>query len=289
MPSTRTGLLRLASPPEARRQAEAWRAEGLSVGLVPTMGALHRGHLSLVERARRENDRVIVSVFVNPLQFGPGEDFERYPRDLEADLHQLDQPGADAVYTPSVEAMYPPDATTRVQVGAVGQPLEGEFRPGHFEGVATVVLKLFNACRPHRAYFGQKDAQQVAVVGRMARDLDTGVEIVACPTVREPDGLALSSRNAYLSTEERAAATVLSRALRQAAQAWADGERDPGRLRAAMHEVLREEPLARPDYAEVVDPATFRPGLPLAVLAVRVGSTRLIDNHDLSVPFPRVQ
>jgi len=257
----------------------------LSIGLVPTMGALHRGHLSLVERARAENDRVIVSVFVNPLQFGPGEDFERYPRDLQGDLTKLEAAGADAVYTPSVQAMYPPSATTRVLVGEVAEPLEGKSRPGHFEGVATVVLKLFEACRPDRAYFGQKDAQQAAVVTRMARDLDTGVEIVVSPTVREPDGLALSSRNAYLSAAERRAALVLSRALEAANQAWAGGERDPARLRAVLHEVLAAEPLAAVDYAEVVDPATFRPGVPLAVMAVRVGGTRLIDNHPLGTLF----
>jgi len=249
------------------------------------MGALHRGHMSLVERARAENDRVIVSVFVNPLQFGPGEDFERYPRNLEADLQLLAGAGADAVYTPTVEAMYPPGATTRVVVHEVADPLEGEFRPGHFEGVATVVLKLFNACPPDRAYFGQKDAQQVAVVTRMARDLDTGVEIVVCPTVREADGLALSSRNAYLSAEARRAATVLSRALRAAGAAWTRGERDPGRLRSVLHETLASEPLAAVEYAEVVDPVSFRPGLPLAVLAVRIGTTRLIDNHALGTPF----
>ncbi|HEY8642210.1 MAG TPA: pantoate--beta-alanine ligase, partial [Candidatus Dormibacteraeota bacterium] len=253
--------------------------------LVPTMGALHSGHLSLVERARAENDQVVVSVFVNPLQFGPGEDFERYPRDLEADLHLLGSAGADAVYTPTLEAMYPPGATTRVVVHEVAGPLEGESRPGHFEGVATVVVKLFNACRPDRAYFGQKDAQQAAVVTRMARDLDTGVEIVVCPTVREADGLAISSRNAYLSPEQRRAATVLSRALGAAEAAWTSGERDPERLRSILRQTLSAEPLAAVVYAEVVDPETFRPGVPLAVLAVRIGTTRLIDNHVLGMPF----
>jgi pantoate--beta-alanine ligase len=249
------------------------------------MGALHRGHLALVEQARAENDRVIVSVFVNPLQFGPGEDFERYPRDLEGDLKLLAGAGADAVYTPTLEAMYPPGSTTRVAVGAIAEPLEGEFRPGHFEGVATVVLKLLNACRPDRAYFGQKDAQQAAVVRRLARDLDTGVEIAVCPIVREADGLALSSRNAYLSAEQRAAAAVLSRALGEAQAAWEAGERDPARLREVLHGTLAREPLAAVDYAEVVDPETFRRGLPLAVMAVRVGATRLIDNHLLGSPF----
>jgi pantoate--beta-alanine ligase len=249
------------------------------------MGALHRGHLALADRARAENDRVIVSVFVNPLQFGPGEDFERYPRDLESDLQLLAGAGADAVYTPTQAAMYPPGSTTRVVVGEIAEPLEGEFRPGHFEGVATVVLKLFNACRPDRAYFGQKDAQQAAVVSRLARDLDTGVEVVVAPIVREPDGLALSSRNAYLSAQERAAALALSRALQEARAAWEAGERDPARLREALRRTLAGEPLGAVDYAEVVDPESFRPGLPLAVLAVRIGSTRLVDNHLLSSPF----
>src|SRR6266700_3794519 len=190
--------------PDARSQSEAWRCEGLRVGLVPTMGALHAGHLSLVGRARAECDRTVVSIFVNPLQFGPGEDFERYPRQLAADLAALREAGVDAVYRPSVDAMYPAGATTRVRVAELDEVLEGECRPGHFEGVATVVLKLFEAVRPHRAYFGQKDGQQARLVTRLARDLDTGVQVVVCPTVREPDGLALSSRNVYLRGPERA-------------------------------------------------------------------------------------
>ena len=269
-----------------RDLSRGWRAHGQTVGLVPTMGALHAGHMSLVERACAENDRVVVSIFVNPLQFGPHEDLSRYPRSPERDAELLRAAGIDAIYKPSVATMYPPDATTRVVVHGVSEPLEGAARPGHFEGVTTVVAKLFNAIEADRAYFGQKDAQQAAVVRRMASDLDMGVEIVVCPTVREPDGLALSSRNAYLSPDERRAATCLSRALRAGARAYQAGERDPARLRAVLREVLDTEPLARVDYAEVVDPATFRAPGALAVLAVRVGQTRLIDNHDLELPFP---
>jgi pantoate--beta-alanine ligase len=252
------------------------------------MGALHEGHLSLVRRAREENDRVAVSVFVNPLQFGPGEDFETYPRRLEEDLAALAVERVDAAYLPSTTEMYPPGATTRVEVHDLDEVLEGVHRPGHFSGVATVVLKLFNAVRPDRAYFGQKDAQQAAVVRRLARDLDTGVEVRVCPTVRELDGLALSSRNAYLSPDERRAAAALSEALREANRAWLAGERDPVRLSGAMRATLAAEPLAAPDYAEVVDPQTFRepgPGSMLAVLAVRIGRTRLIDNHLLGQPL----
>jgi pantoate--beta-alanine ligase len=250
------------------------------------MGALHAGHLSLVERACQENDRVVVSIFVNPIQFGPGEDFERYPRDPERDAALLAKAGVDAIYLPTVAAMYPPGSSTRIHVAAVSEPLEGQARPGHFDGVATVVAKLFTAVEPDRAYFGQKDAQQVAVVKRMARDLDFHVEIRVCPTVREPDGLARSSRNAYLSVEERKAAASLSSALRVAAGAYAGGERQPQRLREILRERLEAEPLAQVEYAELVDPETFTPPGSLAVLAVRIGRTRLIDNHDLAMEFP---
>lgn len=262
-----------------------WAAEGRSTGLVPTMGALHAGHLSLVGLAREENDVVVVSVFVNPIQFGPAEDFARYPRDFERDAGLLKAAEVDAIYRPSVDSMYPPGSTTRVLVDGVAEPLEGQRRPGHFQGVATVVTKLLAAVRPDRVYFGQKDAQQVAVVRRLAADLDLGVEIRVGSTVREPDGLALSSRNAYLSASERRAAVALSAALREAARAWRAGERDPARLREVMAARLAAEPLVRVDYAEVVDPATFRPPGSLAVLAAYVGGTRLIDNADLSVPF----
>ena len=269
-----------------RAASRRWRRDGRSIGLVPTMGALHAGHLSLVEAARAENDVVVVSVFVNPLQFGPGEDLDRYPRDWERDLRVLTEAEVDAVYRPSTEAMYPPGATTRVRVGEVSEPLEGTARPVHFEGVATVVTKLLTAVEPDRAYFGQKDAQQVAVVKRLARDLDMGVEIRVVPTVRELDGLALSSRNAYLSSAERKAAIALSAALREGAAAYASGEREPSRLEAVLRRRLGAEPLVEVEYAELVDPATFRKPGTLAVLAARVGKTRLIDNHDLAFPFP---
>ena len=263
-----------------------WRREGKSIGLVPTMGALHAGHLSLVEAARRENEVVVVSVFVNPIQFGPTEDLARYPRDWERDRKLLSEAEVDAVYRPLTEAMYPPGASTRVHVGDVSEALEGAARPGHFEGVATVVAKLFAAVEPDRAYFGQKDAQQVAVVKRMTRDLDLGVEIRVVPTVREADGLALSSRNTYLDPQERKAAASLSAALREASKAYAAGDRDPDRLRVVLRDRLRTEPLVHVDYAEMVDPATFRKPGTLAVLAARIGKTRLIDNHDVSFPFP---
>ncbi len=268
-----------------RQASRRWRSAGRSIGLVPTMGALHAGHLSLVELARRENDVVVVSVFVNPIQFGPAEDFARYPRDFERDARMLAAAQVDAVYRPSTGSMYPPGATTRVRVGGVAEPLEGAARPGHFEGVATVVAKLFAAVGPDRAYFGQKDAQQVAVIKRLAADLDLGVEIRVGATIREPDGLALSSRNAYLNADERQAAVALCSALRKATAAWAEGERDPSKLREVMSGRLDAEPLIRVDYAEVVDPATFSSPGRLAVIAAFVGKTRLIDNHDLSVPF----
>jgi len=263
-----------------------WRAQGLEVGLVPTMGALHAGHLRLIEAARAENKVVVVSVFVNPIQFGPGEDFARYPRDPARDAGLLSAAGVDAVYRPSVEVMYPPGSSTRVRVSGVADPLEGAARPGHFEGVATVVSKLLTATEPDRAYFGQKDAQQAAVVKRLIRDLDFPVEIRVCPTVREPDGLALSSRNAYLGPDERRAAASLSSALRLAAEAYAAGEHRPDHLRAVLCGRLEAEPLTRVEYAEVVDPETFTPPGTLAVLAVGIGKTRLIDNHDLSKVFP---
>ena len=263
-----------------------WRGDGRRIGLVPTMGALHAGHLSLVAEARRENEIVIASIFVNPIQFGAGEDFNCYPRDLDSDADMLRRAGIDGIYRPSVEAMYPPGSSTRVHVSGVADPLEGTARPGHFEGVATVVTKLFGAVEPDRAYFGQKDAQQVAVVKRMTRDLDLGVEICVCSTVREPDGLALSSRNAYLSPPERKAAVCLSSALRLATEAYSRGERGPEQLRQVLRARLDAEPLAKVDYAEIVDPETFRSPGTLAVLAVRVGGTRLIDNHELTRPFP---
>jgi pantoate--beta-alanine ligase len=242
--------------------------------------------MRLVEAARRENDVVVASVFVNPIQFGPHEDLDRYPRDWDRDFRLLSEAEVDAVYRPSVGDMYPSDASTRVHVDGLAEPLEGAARLGHFEGVATVVTKLLGAVEPDRAYFGQKDAQQVAVVQRVARDLDLGVVIRVVPTVREPDGLALSSRNAYLDPDERRAAASLSSALRQATAAYAEGERNPERLRHILHARLGAEPLVTIDYAEVVDAATFRKPGTLAVIAARIGKTRLIDNHDLSQSWP---
>jgi pantoate--beta-alanine ligase len=265
--------------------SRGWRAEGHTIGLVPTMGALHAGHMSLVQRACNENARVVVSLFVNPIQFGPNEDLERYPTSQQHDFELLQQAGVSAVYMPAAGAMYPPQAATRVRVSGITEALEGAARPGHFEGVATVVAKLLSAAEPDRAYFGQKDAQQVAVVKRLAADLDTGVKIVVCRTVREADGLALSSRNAYLAPQERQSASCLSFALERAAKAYKMGERDLKELRRGILEVFQAEPLAKVDYVELVDPETFRPPGTLALVAVWIGKTRLIDNHDLATPF----
>jgi len=253
-----------------------------SLGLVPTMGSLHRGHSALVGRARRENEHVGVSLFVNPAQFGPTEDLARYPRDLPRDERILRDAGCDVLFAPATQEMYPAGFETMVDVGSVASPLEGERRPGHFRGVATVVLKLFGVFQPDRAYFGQKDAQQLSVIRRMVRDLNLPVMVEACATVREEDGLALSSRNAYLSPEQRRAAPVLHRALCAGRDLWVRGERQGEALRRVMREALAAEPLARPGYVSVADPATLAEldraeGPALLSLAVFVGSTRLID------------
>ncbi|HME80695.1 MAG TPA: pantoate--beta-alanine ligase [Candidatus Eremiobacteraceae bacterium] len=258
------------------------------VGFVPTMGALHAGHVSLVERARRECASVIVSIFVNPLQFGPAEDFDRYPRTPERDGAVLDRAGTDLVFAPSHDEMYPPGSQFTVTPGALAARLEGERRPGFFGGVATVVLKLFNIVAPDVAYFGQKDAQQLAVVSRMVRDLDLPVRITACATVREADGLALSSRNAYLDAGQRAAAPRLYAALTQVARSLEAGERDVERAVAQAEATL---PPLKMDYLAVVDPAVFEPlrtapqdaGL-LVVGAAFAGPTRLIDNMEVHTP-----
>ena len=257
-----------------------------SVGLVPTMGALHEGHLTLVRRALQANDHVWVSIFVNPTQFGPNEDFAAYPRDVERDLALLEQEGVEAVFLPSVEEMYPPDATTYVDAGPVTEVLEGAFRPGHFRGVTTVVLKLLNIVQPTRAYFGRKDAQQLVVIRRMVRDLDLNVEVVPVDTVREADGLALSSRNAYLNQTERKAALCLSEALSLAREMWTRGARDAEAFRQRMRDVIGEEELARIDYVSVADPESLQElarikGKALVSMAVRIGRTRLIDNATL--------
>jgi pantoate--beta-alanine ligase len=269
---------------ETIAEVRRWHGEGAGpVGLVPTMGYLHAGHLSLVARSRAENRRVAASIFVNPTQFAPHEDLARYPRDLDRDRRLLEEAGCDLLFVPSREEMYPPGGETRVDVGAVARPLEGERRPGHFQGVATVVLKLFGIFQPQRAYFGEKDAQQLAVIRRLVGDLDVPVDVVGCPIVREPDGLAMSSRNSYLDAGERRAAPVLYRALLAARDAFRKGERDAEALRAVLRSVLQAEPRARIDYASVADAATFselarvdRPAR--ALLAVFIGRARLIDN-----------
>jgi len=256
-------------------------------GLVPTMGALHEGHLSLVRRARAENEHVVVSIFVNPTQFAPGGDFNKYPRTLERDLELLEPLGVDLVFAPSVEEIYPRDFQTYVEVEEVAKPLEGEHRPGHFRGVATVVTKLFNILQPDRAYFGQKDAQQVVVIRQLVRDLNIPVEIVVGKTMREPDGLAMSSRNAYLSPEERQAASVLYRALCAAREEWLRGERDGEKLRETMRRVLAQEPRAQVEYVSAADSGTLTElnvvqDRVLLSMAVRFGMTRLIDNFLLA-------
>lgn len=265
---------------ESAREA---RAESRIIGLVPTMGALHAGHVALVQRARRDCDPVIASIFVNPKQFGPKEDFAKYPRTLEADSEKLSAAGVDALFLPDAAEIYPAGFRTYISVEGLSERLEGRSRPGHFRGVATVVLKLLEIVQPNFAYFGRKDAQQVRIISQMARDLNLDTEIVVCPIVREPDGLALSSRNAYLNAEERRAATVLHRALEAAKAELAAGTRDALHLQAVLRKVLEAEPLAAVDYAEIADADTFEPVTRVArpcyvLLAVFLGKTRLIDN-----------
>jgi len=253
------------------------------VGFVPTMGYLHDGHLALVKQARAENPSVVVSVFVNPTQFGPREDFKQYPRDTQHDLALLEKEETDIVFMPPVDEMYPPQFDSRVEVGKLTERLEGASRPGHFRGVTTIVAKLFNIIQPNRAYFGQKDAQQLLVIKKMAADLNMNLEIVAVPTVREPDGLAMSSRNTYLNPQERQAALVLYKALGLAQELWSQGERDAGRIRRQMKALIRKQPLAGIDYVSIADTETLdeldtlKPPA-LVSLAVRIGKTRLIDN-----------
>jgi pantoate--beta-alanine ligase len=253
------------------------------VGLVPTMGYLHAGHLSLVRRAREECDYVVVSIFVNPTQFGPKEDLSKYPRDLERDLSLLEPLGVDLVWMPTEDDMYPPGYQTWVEVETITRPLEGATRPGHFRGVTTVVAKLFNAVQPHNVYFGQKDAQQAAVIRQMTRDLSYPIEIVVCPIVREPDGLAMSSRNVYLDPDQRKAATVLYRSLSAAKEAYEDGVRDAETLRRIMKDVLASEPRAQMQYVSCADYDTLEEleavtGKALLSMAVFIGKIRLIDN-----------
>jgi pantoate--beta-alanine ligase len=259
------------------------------IGLVPTMGWLHDGHRSLMQRARAENATTVVTIFVNPRQFNDASDYTRYPRDEPRDLAICEDEAVDIVFAPPVEEVYPPGFDTVVSVGAISRPLEGAARPGHFDGVATVVAILFGLVGAERAYFGQKDAQQVMVIRRMAIDLALPTDVIACPTVREPDGLARSSRNVHLSRDERTAAPVLRRALLAARQAWERGERSADELRAVMSDELSSEPLAQPEYVSVADASTLDElqrvdVAALLSLAVRIGTTRLIDNEPLPPP-----
>jgi pantoate--beta-alanine ligase len=277
-------VLEVASSAELRAATDAARQRGAGVGFVPTMGALHAGHRALLARAGAENDVVVASVFVNPLQFGPAEDLASYPRDREADLAVLEAEGVDLAFLPPEGEMWPSPPEVRLRVGGgLAERLEGLARPGHLDGVATVVAKLLHLVGPSRAYFGQKDAQQLAVVRRMVDDLAFPNQIVACPTVREPDGLAVSSRNAYLSVPERERAPVLYRALQAGRAAFLAGRRDPAAVEAAARDLLEDQPGVDPDYVALVDPTTFEPAKqaePGQVLATaaRVGRTRLIDN-----------
>jgi pantoate--beta-alanine ligase len=278
----------VATIADLRGALDAERAAGRRVGFVPTMGYLHDGHASLMRRARAETDVVAASIFVNPLQFGAGEDLDAYPRDLDRDRSLCAAAGVDVLFVPDVAEMYPAPVLTTVSVAGVSETLEGASRPTHFAGVATVVAKLFAIVGPCRAYFGAKDYQQVAVVRRMAWDLSLPVEVVDCPTLREPDGLAMSSRNVYLSPDEREAAPVVYRALRAGAAAIAAGDRDPAAVRDLMAAIIEAEPLAGLDYAEVVDADSFTVPEPLAgnlrlLAAVRFGRARLIDNVGVTV------
>ena len=259
------------------------RGMGRRIGFVPTMGALHEGHLSLVRASKQRADLTVVSIFVNPAQFGPGEDYRSYPRDRAADSALLIREGVDILFAPDAEEIYPPDFQTSVTVERLSEPLCGRFRPGHFRGVATVVLKLFNIVSPEVAFFGRKDAQQSVIIQRLVRDLNLPIEVVVCPIVREPDGLAMSSRNAYLSAEERSAALLLHRSLERAREMLLGGERRAGVIVGEVRRLVEAEPRARIDYIEAVDAATLSPlalisGCALLALAVRLGAARLIDN-----------
>ncbi len=273
----------IESPADMQKLAEDYRQDGKSIGLVPTMGALHAGHLSLIHRCRAENDVAVMSLFVNPTQFNRKDDLDGYPGDVERDNRLAREAGVDVIFAPAVDGMYPQGYQTYVAVERLTERWEGEFRPGHFRGVATVCTKLFTICRPHRAYFGQKDYQQSLVVRRLVADLNLGLDIVVLPTVRESDGLALSSRNILLNPEERRQAVVLSRALLQAQAAVRDGERDAPRVRAAIEDRIQSAPLAVLDYVGICDPDTLEPltritEKAVAVVAAKFGATRLIDN-----------
>jgi pantoate--beta-alanine ligase len=273
----------IESSQEAQRIITGWRSQGAKVGLIPTMGALHAGHLSLVQRSIDECEFTVASIFVNPTQFGPNEDFSKYPRTLEEDLNSLEKHGIDLVFVPTQRELYPTGFSTYIQPPELARELEGQFRPGHFRGVATVVLKLFNILPASASYFGQKDYQQLAVIRRMVIDLNIPIEIIGCPTVREPDGLAMSSRNRYLTNDDRAKAIGLWSALNSAAELYAGGQRDASIIELSMHDKLRHHGIDSIDYARVVDGDSLLPLSPcsqcaVALIAVKVGNTRLIDN-----------
>ena len=268
---------------EVRAQVKEWRKEGLSVGLVPTMGYLHEGHQSLIKKSVEQNDRTVVSVFVNPMQFGPTEDLESYPRDLEADARLVESTGGDLIFNPEPEEMYKDGFCSFVNMTGLPDALCGLTRPVHFKGVCTVVNKLFNIVKPDRAYFGEKDAQQLAIIMRMVKDLNMDIEIVGCPIIREADGLAKSSRNIYLTPEERKAAVILSKSVALGKKMVADGEKDAKKIVTAMKELINSEPLATIDYVEMVDMDTMEAidevkGHVLCAMAVKFGKARLIDN-----------
>lgn len=276
-------MIRTYTVDETRKYIKEWKRNGDTIGLVPTMGYLHEGHASLVKRAREENDRVVVSDFINPTQFGPNEDLDSYPRDFEADCNICEEIGADLIFHPEPSEMYYDDATTYVNVRGVSEGLCGKSRLGHFRGVCTVVSKLFLIAAPDRAYFGRKDAQQLAVIKRMVRDLNFDIEIVGCPIIRENDGLAKSSRNSYLDDDQRKAAVILSRALDEGRSMIETGEKDVRKVTSGILEVLGTEPLAEPEYVEIVRWDDLKKidkidGPVLAAIAVRIGRTRLIDN-----------
>jgi len=268
---------------EVREKVKEWRDAGLSVGLVPTMGYLHEGHASLIKTSSSANDRTVVSVFVNPIQFGPSEDLESYPRDIEHDSEIAQAAGADLIFNPEPEEMYLDNFSTFVDMTGLTEELCGLSRPGHFRGVCTVVTKLFNIVKPDRAYFGKKDAQQLAVIRHMVQDLNVDIEVVGCPIVREEDGLAKSSRNTYLSPEERKAAVVLSKSINAGKEMVKSGEKDAGIILAKMQEIIEAEPLAKIDYIKMVDADTIKQtktieAPAICAMAVYIGKTRLIDN-----------
>ncbi len=284
----------VATVSEVRSRVKAWKKEGLSIGFVPTMGYLHEGHGSLIEQARKHNDKVVVSIFVNPMQFGPKEDLASYPRDLEKDSIYCESLGADLVFHPEPEEMYDEHFCSYVDMSVLTEELCGLSRPVHFRGVCTVVTKLFNIVQPDQAYFGQKDAQQLAIIQRMVADLNMDVEVIGCPIVREEDGLAKSSRNTYLSEEERKAALILSKSIALGKKMVAEGETDAVKLVTAMKEMIATEPMARIDYVKAVDGLTMQQvtevKAPLLVaMAVYIGKTRLIDNVTLQDKNPITQ